>query len=114
KEIVTTASGKTVKDLLTAQEKIAGIGNIYSDEMMRRAGVRPDRRVGTLTGAEVERLHQAIPEVLEDAIAGIEAGKEGHMLAWRRKGQICPDCGGEVIATKRGASHYYWCPRCQK
>ncbi|MBE0447427.1 MAG: hypothetical protein IBX64_04915 [Actinobacteria bacterium] len=113
-DIIAKTPGKAIKDLLTDQEKIAGIGNIYSDEILRRAGVRPDRQVGTLTGTEVEKLHYAIPEVLKDAIAEIEAGKEEHMLAWRKKGRSCPDCGGEVVAEKRGASHYYWCPRCQK
>lgn len=112
-ELVERSAGKSVKDLLTDQAKIAGIGNIYSDEIMRRAGVRPDRRSGDLKPKEIEALYRAIPGVLEEAIDEIEAGAPGHMLEWRKKGALCP-CGGEVAAVKRGASHYYWCPKCQK
>lgn len=114
KSIIDAGAGKTVKDLITDQEKIAGIGNIYSDEILRRAGIRPDRRAGTLTADEVERLYRAIPAVLREGLAEIEAGREVHSLAWRKKGALCPDCGGEVVAVKKGATHYYWCPRCQK
>ncbi|MCL5292077.1 MAG: hypothetical protein M1548_06055 [Actinobacteria bacterium] len=113
KEIV-SASAKSVKDLLTDQEKIAGIGNIYSDEVMRRAGIRPDRSAGSLSQKEIEKLYRTIPEVLEEGIAEMEAGRPRHMLEWRRKGALCPDCGGEVVAVKRGATHYYWCPKCQE
>lgn len=114
KQAVERSPGKTVKDFLMDQERIAGIGNIYSDEMMRRAGVRPDRRLHTLSNAEIERLYGTIPAVLNDAIAEIESGGARHMLEWRKKGRTCPDCGGEVVAVRRGASHYYWCPRCQR
>lgn len=113
-EIISESSGKTLKDFLTDQEKIAGIGNIYSDEIMRRAGLRPDRRVSSLTDTEIKKLYATIPAVLKDGVAEIESGKSGHMLAWRKKGEICPECGGEVAAVKRGATHYYWCPTCQR
>ncbi len=114
KSIIDAGAGRTVKDLITDQEKIAGIGNIYSDEILRRAGIRPDRRAATLTPEEVGRLHRAIPAVLREGIAEMEAGREVHSLAWRKKGALCPGCGGEVVAVKKGATHYYWCPRCQK
>ncbi|MCL4498992.1 MAG: hypothetical protein M1335_01945, partial [Chloroflexi bacterium] len=106
-------AGKTVKDLLRDQERIAGIGNIYSDEIMRRAGVRPDRRAGTLSDEEAEALFQAVPDVLREAVSELEAGRPGHMLEWRKKGAVCPGGCGEVEAVKHGASHYYWCPECQ-
>ncbi len=113
-EIVSESSGKTLKNFLTDQEKIAGIGNIYLDEIMRRARLRPDRRVATLADAEIKKLYAIIPAVLKDGVAEIESGRPGHMLAWRKKGEICPECGGEVAAVKQGATHYYWCPTCQK
>lgn len=113
KEII-SSSGKPLKELLTDQEKIAGVGNIYSDEIMRRAGLRPDRTADSLNDAEVEAVHDTIITVLEEGIADMEAGRPVHGLGWRKKGASCPECGGEVIAVKRGASHYYWCPACQK
>ncbi|MCL6471914.1 MAG: hypothetical protein K6T91_03800 [Firmicutes bacterium] len=114
RKVISESAGKTLKDFLTDQEKIAGIGNIYSDEILRRARLRPDRRVATLTDAEIEKLYEIIPTVLKDGVAEIESGIPGHMLAWRKKGRTCPECGGEVAAVKRGTTHYYWCPSCQR
>lgn len=111
---IASSSGKPLKELLTDQEKIAGIGNIYSDEIMRRSGLRPDRPADLLSAGEEEVLHSAIIRVLQEGIADMEAGRQLHALGWRKKGATCPDCGGEVVAVKRGASHYYWCPACQK
>jgi len=81
---------------------------------MRRARLRPDRRISTLTHAELEKLYMNIPAVLKDAIDEMGSSRAGHMLAWRKKGEISPECGGEVVAVKRKASHYYWCPSYQK
>ncbi|MHB0976356.1 MAG: Fpg/Nei family DNA glycosylase [Candidatus Aquicultorales bacterium] len=107
-------SSKPIKDLLRDQDRIAGIGNVYSDEILRRAGVRPDRSAATLADGEIEAVYEAIPRVLEEAIEDLEKGRPPHMLEWRKKGASCPAGCGEVKAVKHGASHYYWCPSCQK
>jgi formamidopyrimidine-DNA glycosylase len=70
-EILKRKSGQGIKAILMDQQIIAGIGNIFSDEILHAAGIHPVRKAATLTGDEVERLHRAICEVLNQAV---EAG----------------------------------------
>jgi formamidopyrimidine-DNA glycosylase len=116
-----------VKAFLLDQRRIAGVGNIYADEALFRAGIHPVRPVGTLTRSQWERLHAAIEEVLR---AGIDArgatiddfrhvdGARGsfqdRFLIHLRAGQPCVVCGGpvrKIVAAGRGT---YVCERCQK
>jgi formamidopyrimidine-DNA glycosylase len=116
-----------VKAFLLDQRRIAGVGNIYADEALFRAGVHPLRPAGTLTRPQWERLHAAIEEVLT---AGIDArgatiddfrhvdGARGsfqdRFLIHLRAGAPCVVCGGpvrKIVAAGRGT---YVCERCQK
>ena len=116
-----------VKAFLLDQRRIAGVGNIYADEALFRAGIHPLRPAGQLTTAQWARLHEAIEEVLT---AGIDArgatiddfrhvdGARGsfqdRFLVHRRAGEPCPTCGGtvrKIVAAGRGT---YVCERCQK
>jgi formamidopyrimidine-DNA glycosylase len=121
---------RPVKPALMDQKVLAGIGNIYADEVLFRAGVHPQRRASGLTRAEVDRLHAAIGLVLAEAIAaqgssfdagyrtvlGREGGFLAHNAVYGRGGKPCPSCGGAVVRTRIvgliGRSTHF-CPSCQ-
>ena len=118
-----------LKALLLDQRFLAGLGNIYSDEALFRAGLHPARPAGSLAPAEVERLHQAIVAVLQEAIAangttlsdGIylfgpgEAGRFAERLqVYGRAGKPCPRCGAAIARETLAGRSSHFCPHCQK
>jgi formamidopyrimidine-DNA glycosylase len=118
-----------IKPLLLRQDILAGLGNIYTDEALFRAGIHPLRRVDTLSQADLERLYAAVREVLEQAIAnrgttlpderfrdaqGNRGGNLEHLLVGRSKGQVCPRCGAVLQRAVVGGRGTYSCPTCQK
>jgi formamidopyrimidine-DNA glycosylase len=117
-----------VKALLLDQVIVAGLGNIYADEALHRAGIHPLRPGGDLSLDEMSRLLAAIQEVLSDAIANggtslddmaylLPDGRAGdnldRLLAYGRDGLPCARCGGviERIVIRNRSSHF--CPLCQ-
>lgn len=116
-----------IKALLLNQTLLHGVGNIYADEGLFRAGIRPRRRANTLTRAELAALHGAVGEVLREAIAAggssvsdyVDAdGEEGFFQlqhrVYGREGQPCRACKTrikKIVVAGRG-THY--CPKCQK
>jgi len=117
-----------LKPLLLNQQFVAGIGNIYADEALFVAGVHPQRKADTLTGEEIERLYQAIRQVLHQALAdqgttfdgayrkvdGGEGGHQENLRVFRRKGQPCPRCGSAIERIVVGGRGTHFCPYCQK
>ena len=116
-----------VKMVLMDQRRLAGLGNIYADEALFVAGVRPQRPAGSLTGAQVKRLHRAVGEVLREAMGHRGTsfrdyvdgeGKEGehqlHVKVYRRSGEPCYVCGVPIERIKLGGRSSHFCPRCQK
>jgi formamidopyrimidine-DNA glycosylase len=117
-----------LKAVLTDQEIIAGIGNIYADEILFSAGLRFDRSAETLSTIEIRRLHRAISEVLTDAIKHEGStlddeqfvdpdGKPGNYQqfhqVYNREGQACLQCRQLIRReTVRGRSTFY-CQKCQ-
>jgi formamidopyrimidine-DNA glycosylase len=116
-----------IKAVLLDQGLIGGLGNIYVDESLFRAGIHPERRANTLAPGEVRRLHRAIRGVLRAAIngrgttfssfedaGGNAGGYGGRLLVYGRGDKApCPRCGTPLVRTVvggRGTSH---CPRCQ-
>jgi formamidopyrimidine-DNA glycosylase len=115
-----------VKAFLLDQRRIAGVGNIYADEALFRAGVHPLRPAGRLTAAQWVRLHDAIEEALA---AGIEAkgasiddfrhvdGARGsfqdRFLIHLRAGEPCQTCGRAVRKIVVGGRGTYVCETCQ-
>ena len=115
-----------IKPLLLDQKVVAGIGNIYADEILYDARLHPRRKANTLTGEEWEALHGAI---LKNLSAGIEhrgttfslyrdvLDREGHhqdyLRVFLRAGKPCPDCGGKVVKEKVGGRTTFLCPACQ-
>lgn len=106
---------RTVKSFLMDQSIIAGIGNIYSDEILFQAGVRPDRKVMNLTEEEKIRTFNKIKEILKKVVkADADLNKfKNFLLIYRKKGANCPICGGEVEILKMSNRNSYYCPRCQ-
>jgi formamidopyrimidine-DNA glycosylase len=116
-----------IKSALLNQKLLSGVGNIYADESLFRAGVRPRRRAASLTRNELPRLYATIQEVLKEAIAlggssvsdYVDAdGEEGfYQLQHRvygREGEPCMVCKTPIkrVVIAGRSSHY--CPRCQK
>lgn len=115
-----------LKPLLLAQETIAGLGNIYVDETLYRARLHPERPANSLNPQELALLHQAIIEVLQEAVdAGGSSIKsyvngQGEMgmfqqqlLAYGRKGLPCIRCGDPLEKIRLGGRGTHYCPACQ-
>lgn len=113
-----------IKTTLLGQRVVAGLGNIYADEALWRAGVNPVvRRLGP---ERATRLHRAIVEVLTDAIAhggtrlrdyrtpaGDTAGHQWHLACYGRAGCRCVRCGATLRKRVVGGRGTTWCPVCQ-
>lgn len=115
-----------LKPALMDQSRVAGIGNIYADETLHRAGINPLRRLDGLTPSEMERLHRALREVLSEALArggssvrdyvDLEGERGDFQLmhrVYRREGEICPRCGEVIHRQRVSGRSTYFCPRCQ-
>ncbi|MGQ9824168.1 MAG: bifunctional DNA-formamidopyrimidine glycosylase/DNA-(apurinic or apyrimidinic site) lyase [Desulfotomaculales bacterium] len=116
-----------LKPLLLDQSFVAGIGNIYADEVLFRARIHPRRQSHTLTSREASRLYHVIREVLEEAIENRGTsirdyvdgeGKEGNyqnmLKVHNREGKACPKCGKTIVRFRLGGRSTYYCPGCQK
>jgi formamidopyrimidine-DNA glycosylase len=116
-----------IKSALLNQKLLRGVGNIYADEALFRAGIRPRRRAATITRERFRKLHQTVQEVLREAIAlggssindYVDAdGEEGFFQlqhrVYGREGEPCLVCRTAVkrVALAGRSSHY--CPKCQK
>jgi formamidopyrimidine-DNA glycosylase len=102
------------------QARIAGIGNIYADEILFQARLHPGAVAASLEPAARHRLFGAIKHVLQTAIdrgAGAENFTDrlpkGFLLPERHAGGHCPRCGSELAIDKRGGRTSYHCPKCQ-
>jgi formamidopyrimidine-DNA glycosylase len=106
----------TVKPFLLRQDLIAGIGNIYADEILFQARLHPARTLDTLTDGEVRTLHQAIRRVLRRAIVALShhGRAVGTLVEVRERGGTCPRCGRRLRSATIGGRTAYFCPRCQR
>jgi formamidopyrimidine-DNA glycosylase len=116
-----------IKSALLNQNLLRGVGNIYADESLFRAGLRPRRRVSTMTRAQLEKLYESVQEVLREAIAlggssvsdYVDADGEAGFFqlqhrVYGREGEACLVCKAPIkrIVIAGRSSHY--CPKCQK
>jgi formamidopyrimidine-DNA glycosylase len=117
-----------IKPLILDQKVVAGIGNIYADEILFDARLHPRRKADTLTDEEWAALHAAIRENLA---AGIEhrgttvrlyrdvlnrpGEHQNYLRVFEKHGEPCPEaCGGEVVREKVGGRPTHFCPECQR
>lgn len=99
-----------IKAVLLSQEVIAGVGNLYADETLYRAGIHPRRTVDALSAAEVKAMFATLRRVLGDAIAG---RRRGFMVEEREEGARCPRCGGTIQRAVAAGRTTYFCARHQ-
>jgi len=119
---------KPIKVLLLDQELISGVGNIYANEALFRAGIDPRKMAGDLTEEEVSLLFGAVESVLAEALQyrGTTADDDkyvdahGHkgqfqdrLQVYRREGQPCLKCGSQIARLKLGGRGTFYCPHCQ-
>ncbi len=121
---------RQLKPMLLDQHVIAGIGNIYCDEILHRARLRPDRLAESLTSRQVTTLHASIHRVLRDAIAAggstlddtqyVDVMGNGGSFqldhrVYNRAGQRCVTCGtATIVRVVSGGRSTCFCPRCQR
>jgi len=119
---------RRLKALLMDQHFLAGIGNLYSDEILFAARLRYDRGADTLTSAEVGRLYRAMTETLEAAIRlrgssladeqyrdvfGQVGAFQAQHRVYGRQGLACGRCRTAIVRIKTGGRSTFLCPRCQ-
>jgi formamidopyrimidine-DNA glycosylase len=118
-----------LKPLLMEQQWLVGIGNMYADEVLWHAALRHDRSAAELSGREARRLHQAIVDVLCDAIRhrgssladeqyrdlyGRVGGYQAFHHVYDRAGIACPRCATPIVRVKAYGRSTWFCPRCQR
>ena len=123
------ARGKKVaiKNLIMDQRIVAGIGNIYAAEVLFRAGVRPSRRAGRVTRAEIEKIAAAVPVILRAAIGSRgttfrsyrdSRGRPGRfarlLCVYGREGEPCYRCSTPIRNVVVGQRASFYCPSCQR
>lgn len=115
REIVRGRRG-ALKALLLRQDLIAGIGNIYADEILFRARLRPSRSIASLRPAQVARLYRAIRTALGRAVDSLSRyGKPvGKLIAARERGGTCPRCRRKLHIARVGGRTTYYCAFCQR
>ena len=117
-----------LKPLLMDQKFIAGIGNIYADEILFAAGLRHDRLSNSLSTQEIRRLYRALVETLHDAIkyrgstlsdqqyvdlAGRGGDYQTLHEVYDRAGQNCRRCRAVITKAKFAGRSTFFCPSCQ-
>lgn len=124
---VTRKSKTPIKLALMEPKVVVGIGNIYSDEILYHAKIRPDRKVGSLTQKELKAIFSHIKPVLRLAVKAKGSsvgdfirtdGKWGqmgrHHFVYGRKNQPCLGCGTMILSMKLGGRTSCYCPQEQK
>jgi len=117
-----------LKSLLMDQKFIAGIGNIYSDEILFQAGLRWDRMSDSLSQQEIRRLYRAISEILQDAVKhrgssladeqyrdlyGQLGEFQHHHQVYDREGEPCPRCRRPIVRARFSNRSTFFCEACQ-
>jgi len=115
-----------VKNLLLNQNRLRGLGNIYSSEALFLAGIHPTRAAGALDSDELGRLYAAMRQVLREAIAGqgttvsdyrtaagLPGGYQNSLRVYDREGELCPRCGTRIERLVLAGRSAHFCPQCQ-
>lgn len=116
-----------LKQLFLDQKFLAGVGNIYAQEICFFAAVKPQRKVGTLTEAEIKKLYTGLKKILQRAVAlrgtsaddyldihGHQGGYLKHLKVYGRAGKKCYRCGAVLKDLRLGGRGTVFCAKCQK
>lgn len=120
KDALAGSTGR-IKNVITDQKVIAGIGNAYSDEILHTARISPFATAGKLTGEQLAALHDAMASVLADAVnrsvgqgaATLKGEKRSGLRVHARTGLPCPVCGDTVREVAFADKSFQYCPTCQ-
>lgn len=117
---------RAIKALLLEQAFVAGIGNIYADEALFRAGIHPAARVHTLSAEDTALLHQTIQDALRSGIAhegasinwyrkpdGQKGESQNHFYVYGRPSLPCRQCGAAIHKIRLAQRGTHFCPECQ-
>jgi formamidopyrimidine-DNA glycosylase len=107
------ASPVALKARLMDQRRLAGVGNLMADEILWRAGLAPGRAAGSLSPAEVRRLHRHLRATV-DALLARGGSHLGDMTAERRPGGLCPRDAAPLRRDTVGGRTTWWCPAHQR
>jgi len=126
---ILSRSKKPVKLVIMDQEKLAGVGNIYANEVLFAARIDPQRPANSLKEDEIRKLRDSILRVLKSAIvhkgtsdkdeayrqiSGEKGDFQNYLQVYGRDKQKCPKCSGEIKRVKIGGRGTFFCPNCQK
>ncbi len=127
KKLLKKRPNSRIKPLLMDQKFIAGIGNIYSDEILFASKVPPLRQAKTLKDKEILQIHQNINKILKKAIkyqgttkqyyrdaCGREGSYAKHLKIYQKEGEKCLRCESVIKKIKIGGRSAHFCPNCQK
>ena len=122
-----SGSNRPIKLVIMDQDRVAGIGNIYSDDILWKAKVHPLRPASSLSDEELKEIYKAMREILKLAISlggtsisdyrdikGNPGGYGDRRLVYRRDNEPCPRCGTKIQRLKSGGRSGRFCPHCQK
>ena len=121
-------SNRSLKQLLLDQTKVLGLGNIYASEALFLARISPLKSARTLSKSRALRLHQAIRDILQEAIdagstlridlsdggGGYFGTTERFWRVYEREGEPCVNCGTKIKRVVQGGRSTYYCPKCQR
>jgi len=114
-----------IKNFLLNQKNIAGIGNVYIQDILFSAELHPNRKISTLSEKEINNLYNSIHSILSQSIqlGGLTYEKDFHgkkgkltineFLVGYKTGKPCPKCKTPIEKTKTGSTSSYICPKCQ-
>jgi formamidopyrimidine-DNA glycosylase len=122
------SSRKPIKPVIMDQEKIAGVGNIYANDVLFLAGIDPRKKANTLTDSQTVKLLNCLEKVLKDGIKWGGASEDNfrdaygnygkaqeHFCVYQRDGEKClNNCGGTIERIKLGGRGTFFCPKCQQ
>ncbi len=118
---------RCIKSALLDQSLVAGAGNIYADESLFLAGIRPSKPSGQLTQSEISKLCNCLVEVLQISIGkggttfsdfrdleGVNGKYGGQAWVYRRSSKPCRQCGTPIQREMLSGRSTHWCPKCQR
>lgn len=127
KEALFKARSRKIKQVLTDPNVIAGIGNIYSDDILWQSKIHPLRKTDSLSEKELKELYRAIRSILAKAVSlrgtsfsdfrdtsGKEGYYSGYRLVYQREDEPCKRCGTKIQRIVLGGRSAHFCPACQR
>lgn len=104
------------KNALLNQSFIAGVGNIYSDEILFRTKIHPKTNINTLSDGKIKELYKNIKDVLEYGIkkkGDLSSYSNEFLIPHRKKEEKCPTCNSDITRFEVSGRHGFFCPSCQ-